>query len=95
MDPFRGALISNLAQAEISEDERSYLETTTKEDLIQELNKADKAHQKQSIARNVSKRLAPLVDCILQYAGALDVMSNVDPLPVSMIWGAVKIVLQV
>jgi len=31
----------------------------------------------------------------LQYAGALDVMSSVDPLPVSVIWGAVKIVLQV
>ena len=95
MDPFKEALISNLAQAEISEDERSYLETTTKEDLIQQLNTADKAHQKQSIARSVSKRLGPLVDCILQYAGALDVMSSVDALPVSVIWGAVKIVLQV
>jgi hypothetical protein len=95
MDPWREALSSSLAKADISSDEQIYLEKTTKEDLVRELTTADEAHRVKSIGRTVSKRMAPLVDCILQYSSAIDVMSNIDPVPVCVVWGAVKIVLQV
>ena len=95
MDAYRNALAKWLAEANISNDERSYLEKTTKEDIIQDLRAADEAYRKSSMARSASKRMSPMVDCILQYANALDVMSNANPLPVSLIWGSMRIVLQV
>ncbi len=95
MDPWKDAVASSLAKAHISSTERDYLNTTTKEDLLRGLRAADEQHQQRSIGRNVSKRIAPFVECIVRYATAIDVMSNVQPMPISLIWGGVRIVLQV
>jgi hypothetical protein len=95
LDPWKDALSLTIAKADISSTERTYFDNTTKEDLIRQLKVADQQHQQRSVGRNVSKRMAPFVDCILQYATALDLMSNVQPMPVSLIWGGVRIVLQV
>lgn len=52
-------------------------------------------HRKRSFTRRVFKSLQPLVDGLLQYTNAVDVMIQADPTAGALIYGGAKLVLQV
>lgn len=69
--------------------------TRLAEQLLDEVELADRIHQDRSISRKVSQTMKPFLDGIDQYGKALDVLSNSGSLFLCPIWGSIRIVLHV
>jgi hypothetical protein len=54
----------------------------------------EQEQRKHSWTRAISTRLQPLVEAISTYTGIIDTMTQADPSPSSLIWGAAKLCMQ-
>ncbi|KAI9713539.1 MAG: hypothetical protein M1820_000921 [Bogoriella megaspora] len=100
MTPFQDAVtkwISNLSPKKkkhgfvafiISLDNHATAETVQEAVMQLERSSEDKASSKIMI-----KVLQPIITVLKDYYGVVDVLSNADPMPTAIIWGALKIVI--
>ena len=94
MDPFETARQDFLAK--VSNEEKSLLETNIgAEDVLAEIKRLDQDHQEHSIFRRVMDKIGPSIRGFEQYSQAMDVLSNVKPEVLSLLWGSARMVLRV
>jgi hypothetical protein len=95
MDPWKAFIDLAQGATDLSSTEKQYLNETSKDNLLDEVKRLDEIHASTSKIRAISRRLSPFIDCLFRYASALDVISNVQPMPLAPLWGGVRIVLLV
>jgi len=86
--------ISIISSKDLSADELAYLSRARREDVLEDIKKFETQNASSSIMRGVSKQISPFLDCIWSYAGAIDVIANIQPMPMSPIWAVVRIAIQ-
>jgi hypothetical protein len=67
----------------------------TAEDVLTEVRNAEENHRKKSTTRRYTKKIEPFLKGVEQYGKAIDVFVNVYPEVLSLIWGSVRLTLQV
>lgn len=65
------------------------------EEVLADLQKLEKEHEETSRLRGVMNAIKPGVRGLEQYAKAMDVICNVKPEVLSLLWGGLRIVLRV
>jgi hypothetical protein len=94
MDPFTAA--RDIFLAKLSPTERSLLqEVTEPRYILVEIQEAEKRHHSQSTTRKLLQRINPFVLGIEQYGRAFDILSNVKPGILSLLWGGALLALHV
>jgi len=88
MDPWSSARTGILNTSGLSSTERQCLDKTTKEQLFADLKDLDEKHVSKSNTRSIAGRMAPLINSIWQYSGALNAISNMQSMPMPPIWGS-------
>lgn len=69
--------------------------TTVVENLLADVQNAEKQHKSKSTSRKISVALKPFIAGIEQYASAFDVIANCSTEILSPLWGSFRIVLVV
>ena len=78
----------------LSDEELDYFSLARREDVLEDITKFEAQHASSSIMRGVSKQISPFLDCIWSYATAIDVITNIQPMPLSPVWAIVRMVIQ-
>ena len=68
---------------------------STLNDVLDEAQVAEQAHQTKSVSRKYMKKLEPLVKGIERYGEALDVLTSVKPQTLGFLCGSARMVLLV
>ena len=80
---------------DLSEEEKQIYFQATPENILYDASAAEKIHAAESTSRSITSKLQPFVDGVMQYAPAMDVLSNTYGLAICPIWGSVRLVLHV
>jgi hypothetical protein len=70
-------------------------QATSPGDLLAEIHAAEERHRNKSVTRNLLINVDPFLRGIEQYSKAFDVLSNVKPEVLSLLWGGALLVLHV
>ena len=81
--------------ADLDQEEQNIFATASLENLFYSASAAQKDHEEQSRARDISRKLEPLVSAIDQYGEALNVFSNTYSLAMAPLWGSIRVLLHV
>ena len=81
--------------ADLDQEEQKIFATASLENLFYSASAAQKDHEGQSRARDISRKLEPLVSAIDQYGEALNVFSNTYSLAMAPLWGSIRVLLHV
>ena len=68
---------------------------TTVEDVLREVQLLEKRQYTQSRFGRILRSLEPLLDFLIMYSPAVDMIVQYDPSPSALIWGALKALLKV
>ncbi|KAI9702618.1 MAG: hypothetical protein M1820_006124 [Bogoriella megaspora] len=77
----------------LSENERRAFNSATPEDLFYSASATYKTHYGHSKFAAAIKTIQPLVECLSDFARALDVYANASSLVLCPLWGSIKVVL--
>lgn len=69
--------------------------STTVEDVLQEVRLLERQQSTQSRFRRLAHYLEPLLDFLMMYSPALDVIAQYDANPSALVWGCLRALLQV
>jgi len=72
-----------------------FVATTVVENLLSDIQDAERQHKSKSTSRKVSAALKPFVAGVEQYASSFDVIANCSTMILSPLWGSFRIVLLV
>jgi hypothetical protein len=75
--------------------ERVSFAYATLEDVLVNVRSLDQLHHTSSKSRILSSRIEPLLHFLDRYARAIDSMVQIHPCPSALIWGIVRIILEV
>ena len=67
---------------------------TTVEDVLREVRLLEKQQYAQSQFRRIARYLEPLLDFLMMYSPALDIIVQYDASPSAVIWGSLKALLK-
>jgi hypothetical protein len=77
-------------------DERAICQQTTGlQALLQDIKKLEEEDREQSKSRRFMEKMRPAVKCLETFGKSLDVLSNAKPEALCVLWGGIRIVLQV
>jgi len=72
-----------------------FVATTVVENLLSDVQYAEKQHKSKSTSRKVSAALKPFIAGVEQYASSFDVIANCSTEILAPLWGSFRIVLHV
>lgn len=84
-------LRENLSSLKSTFDDGAFV---TVEALLHEVRSLQNNQRVQSRFRRVAGHLQPIIDFLMMYSPALDLMVQFDPNPSVLVWGSVKFILQ-
>jgi hypothetical protein len=85
MDPFTAARARFLAK--LKPAERALLQAgTDPQEILAELKAAEDHHRDESVTRKLLQKIDPFLQGIEQYGKAFDILSNVKPEVLSLLW---------
>lgn len=94
MDAFERARIAFVA--DLSTEEAALISATSKpEELLHDVESLEAQHKDQSKIRHLLERLRPFVEGVKLYEKAFDILINLKPEVLSIIWGSARVILSV
>jgi hypothetical protein len=79
----------------LDEGEISYSNQTTLTQVLYQIRDLDQKHSTSSTTRRISSRLEPFFHFLDRYGRALDCLAQVQPKPSAIIWGILRVILEV
>jgi len=79
----------------LDEGEISYFNQTTLTEVLCQVQDLDRKYVTSSTTRRISSRLEPFFDFLDRYGRALDCLAQVSPNPSAIIWGMLRVILEV
>src|SRR6266700_2230556 len=80
--------------ADLSPEDQALFASTTVENIFYKASVAFKKHEQDRI-RKAQQKLKPLLDSIEGYGKALDTFAQISPSVLCLLWGSVRVVVQV
>ncbi len=80
---------------DLEDGEKILFEHATPENLLYTTSATQKLHDENNRFRNPAGTLQPLVDAVSQYGAALDVYSNASSVILCLLWGSIRVLLNV
>ena len=68
--------------------------SATVEDVLREVRSLERRQHSQSRFRRMARYLEPLIDFLMMYSPALDIIVQFDANPSAIIWGSIKALLK-
>lgn len=65
------------------------------EDVLHEVQNLETQHLSKSRFRRLTRRMEPLIDFLIRYSPAVDMMVQYEVAPSALIWGVLKVLLEV
>jgi hypothetical protein len=93
-DPFHLA-VSEFLKKLPDEEQALCRQATGLEVLLRDVAKLDEEDHAQSKSRRFMEKLRPTVSCLEAFGESLDVLSNAKPEALCVLWGGMRIMLQV
>lgn len=93
-DPFRLA-VSEFLKKLPDEEQALCRQATGLEALLRDVAKLDEEDRALSKSRRFMEKLRPTVSCLEAFGKSLDVLSNANPEALCVLWGGMRIILQV
>ncbi|OAL21718.1 hypothetical protein AYO22_07660 [Fonsecaea multimorphosa] len=82
-------------RATLDPDEQEKFQHTTFQDVISEVESLEKKQAASSHTVKIKSRIQPLLSFLDRYGRALDSLTQAKPIPFSLVWGLVRILLEV
>ena len=80
---------------ELNPKEKESFSSATLRDVLVNVRELDGAHASSSTTRSLARRIDPFLRFLDRHAKALDSMVQVYPNPSALIWGVVRVILEV
>lgn len=93
MDPWAKAIEEYSKR--LNQNERELFRNSTADDILAQVQHAERVHAKSSKTRKLVQKIQPLLAAIEQYGKALDVISSSSSSVLCPLWGSLRILLQV
>ena len=93
MDPFETARRSFLSK--LDSNEKLVIDATEPASLLSDVKSLEKTHNDKNLTRRLLQKANPMLRGLEQYGKALDVITNAKPEVLSLLWGGIRIILNV
>ena len=80
---------------DIDQKEKTAFSNATILDVLVKVRELDASHASSSTSRSIARRIDPFLRFLDRYARALDMMAQFHPSPSALIWGIMRVILEV